>query len=344
MHGKSSESDFDDVDFRDLIGAFWKQKVLIFFSVLVFLFLSLLYVYFSASRYQATALVLPPAQSDIANFNYGRTNDTELNRYSVKDVYDVFLRHLQAESLRRKFFDDYYLPTLSPEQRQRPLDALYGEFLRDLVISQVGGGIDRYAVSVKNTDPATAKTWVEIYLAQAGAAAKSEMIKNVSQESEVRARNLAQKISTLRDSGQKVREDLIVQLREALEVARDVGLEKPPLISGGLSAQVSAGMSGELTYMRGSKALEAAIRALEMRKSDDPFIKGLRELQVSYSFYRNLEVQPDAVEVFRLDGPIELPDEPLGPKSSVILTLGIFVGALVGFLFVTLRVFLWRRI
>ena len=343
MRGEPSKSDFvEEFDFRDLLFLFWKQKILIVFSVFVFFCFSIFYIYFSKSRYEAKAYIVPPAQSDIANFNYGRTNDTELKRYSVEDVYGVFLRSLQGELLRRSFFEEYYLPSLSDADRERPLDMLYGEFSRILMVS--GSAANHYVLTVRSGDPAVAKAWAEEYVKRAGAVAKSEMIKNVSEEAEVRARNLAQKINTLRDGGQKVREDLIVQLNEALQVAHQIGLEKPPLISGALSSEVSAGMSGELTYMRGSKALEASIKALEGRKSDDPFIKGLRELQVTYSFYKNLEVEPEAVGVYRLDGPIEFPDEPIGPKKSVVITLGLLLGALVGFLIVTCRVFLFPRV
>jgi len=331
-----------EIDFRDLVFVYWKQKLLIAFSGFIFFCFSIVYVCFSVSHYDAKAFIVPPAQSDIANFNYGRTNDTELKRYSVKDVYDVFLRNLHGEFLRREFFEDRYLPSLSSSERDRPVDLLYGEFSRVLTVSGPVG--DRYVLTVRNRDPALSKAWAEEYLSRAGAAAKAEMIKNVSEEAEVRARNLAQKINTLRDSGQKVREDLIVQLREALQIAHAIDLETPPLISSLLSSEVSAEMSGELTYMRGSKALEAAIGTLEARKSDDPFIKGLRELQVAYSFYKNLEVKPEVVEVYRLDGPIELPDEPVGPKKIVIITLSLFLGVLVGFLIVTCRVFLFRRV
>lgn len=343
--GQSGSGANDEIDLRQLAGKLWMHKVLIFSSAFLCFLVALVFVSLATPRYEAKTFVLPPSQSDVANFNYGRTRDTELNRYEVKDVFDVFLRNFQGESLRRKFFADFYLPSLSESARQKTTDELYADFSKTLMVTQAGtAGMNRYAVVVRNTDPGTAKAWAEEYVAQAGAAAKAEMIKNVSQEAEVRARNLAQKIETLRDSGQKVREDLIVRLQEALVVAREVGLNKPPMISGAMSSEVSAGMSGELTYMRGSQALDAAIKTLEARKSDDPFIKGLRELQVAYSFYRNLEVQPDTVEVYQLDGPTELPDEPTGPKKPIVLVLGAFVGALIGLMLATIRiVFLGRR-
>ncbi|MDR0276677.1 MAG: hypothetical protein LBJ37_02195 [Paucimonas sp.] len=334
----------DEIDLWEFTARIWSYKAVIFSSVLLCFFCSLVYVFLAKPQYDARAFILPPSQSDIANFNYGRTRDTELSRYEVNDVFAVFLRNFQGESLRREFFTSTYLPSLAAVDREKAVDELYAEFSRKFVLSQGGSGaVTRYSVTVRNADPATAKAWAEQYVQRAGAVAKAEMIKNVTLEAEVRARNLAQKIDTLRDSGQKVREDLIVKLQEAREVAKAVGLEKPPLISGTLSSEVSASMDGELTYMRGSQALDAAIKTLEARKSDDPFIKGLRELQVSYSFYRNLEVRPDSVEVYQLDGPIELPDEQSGPQKAIILALGVFVGLLVGLMLAAVRIVLLDR-
>lgn len=334
----------DEIDLKQLAGKLWGYKALIISSGFICFLIALVYVYLAAPRYEAKAFILPPSQSDVANFNYGRTSETELSRYGVKDVFDVFLRHFQGESLKRRFFEEVYLPSLSEAERQKTADELYAELSKKLVINQTSTtGVNRYSVVVRNSDPAKAKAWAEEYVEWAGVAAKAEMIKNVSLEAEVRARNLAQKIDTLRDSGLKVREDLIVRLREALGVAQQVGVVKPPLISGGLSGEVSAAMSGELTYMRGSQALDAAIKALEARRTDDPFIPGLRDLQVAYRFYQNLEVQPETVAVYRLDGPIELPDEPVGPKKSVLLVLGLFLGVLIGLMLATGRIVFFER-
>jgi len=345
MRNVSSGSiQIDEVDFFEFAARLWRFKFLIFSTMLLFFIGSVVYVANSSVRYEARAFLLPPSQSDIAEFNYGRTKDTELNKYSVKDVYEVFLNNLQAESLKRKFFEESYLPSLSESERKSPMDVLYADFSKTLVITRANkAGAERLVLLIRDDDPVIAKTWVERYLSQASAAAKAEMIKDVSQEADVRARNLAQKIETLREGGQQMRDDLIAQLREALSVAEAIGLKRPPLISGALSSEVSVGMTGELTYMRGSEALSAAIKELEERKSDDPFIKGLRDLQVDYSFYKKLEVRPDEVAVYRLDGPVELPDEPLGPKSYSVLAIGVFLGVVAGLLLASLCVVFHRR-
>ncbi|MNF82565.1 ECA polysaccharide chain length modulation protein [compost metagenome] len=250
------------------------------------------------------------------------------------------MRNLQAESLRREVFEDIYFPALSEADKKKSQDVLYAKFGKAFTIVQTGKeSPDQFALKVQSESPAQAVDWARTFVSKAGAAAEKEMIQNVTREAEVRARNLNQQIETLREAGQKVREDLVVKLREALRIANAVGLEKPPLINGNLSTEVSASMDGELTYMRGSKALLAEIENLEQRKSDDPFIRNLRALQIRYSFYKNLSVSPSAVSVYRLDGPIEQPDSPVQPRKGLILAAGIVLGGGFGVLIALARSF-----
>ncbi|WP_419711405.1 LPS O-antigen chain length determinant protein WzzB [Pseudomonas sp. NFX224] len=333
----------DEIDLIEVIQGLWLQKWLILSVVTLFALIGGTYAFLSKPVYEAKAFVIPPTPKDIADFNYGRTKESGLEPYSVKYVYEFFLRNLQAESLRRNFFEEYYLPSLNETERSGAQEVLYDRFSKDLTIALAGkDSADRFSLTMQSNDPSKALEWTKAYIDKARIIAVGEMIDNVNREAEVRARDLAQQISALRESGQHVREDLISQLREALSIAEAIGLEKPPIISGNLSSEVSANMSGELTYMRGSKALQAEIKNLEERKLDDPFIKNLRSLQVKYAFYKSLSVKPDEVAVFRVDGPIEMPEKPVKPKKALILAVAILLGGIIG-IFVALFRTLYRR-
>ncbi|MBK5355084.1 LPS O-antigen chain length determinant protein WzzB [Pseudomonas sp. TH41] len=330
----------DEIDLFELVGILWSQKLLIVSVTLVFTLLAAVYAFVTKPEYEARIFLQPPTLNGIADFNYGRTKGAELTPYTIKDVYDVFARNLQSESLRRAFFAEIYLPSLSESERAGSQDALYAEYLKKLTIGVPSKDQpDRYSVSVDSESPAQATAWVKAFAARAGAAAEDEMIKNVTREAEVRARNLGQQISTLQEVEGKIREDSITQLREALKVARAIDLVDPPIISGNVSAEFSAAMNGQLTYMRGTKALEAEIKNLEERKSDDPFIDSLRTLQIKQSFYKDLQVSPDSVSVYRLDGAVEQPDRPIKPKRGIIIGLGFVLGVLLGSLIAFARYF-----
>lgn len=330
----------NEIDLFELVAALWAQKVLIISFALIGALAAATYAFLSKPVYEARVYLQPPTLNGIADFNYGRTVGAELTPFTIKDVYEVFTRNLQSESLRRAFFNQVYLPSLPLSVRGGSQDMLYADFLKELTIGlPTKEQPDRYSVIARGEDPAHATAWVKDFAARAGAAAEKEMISNTTREAEVRARNLGQQIATLQETESRIRQDSITRLREALAIAQAIGLENPPLISGNLSAEVSAGMDGHLTYMRGSKALKAEIHNLETRKSDDPFIGTLRSLQIKQSFYKDLQVSPDNVSVYRQDGPIEQPDRPIKPKKALIILLGLFLGGVLGLTVVLVRHF-----
>lgn len=328
----------NEINLFELIVALWAQKFLIISVTLIVTLAAAMYAFFSKPIYEARVYLQPPTLNGIADFNYGRTKNAELTPFTIKDVYEVFTRNLQSESLRRSFFNEVYLPSLPASERGGSQDALYSSFLRALAIGfPTKEQPDRYSVIVEGEDPAQVTAWIKTFIERAGAAAEKEMISNTTREAEVRARNFGQQISTLQETESRIRQDSITRLREALTIAEAIGLQNPPIITGNLSAEVSAAMDGQLTYMRGSKALKAEIDNLQNRKSDDPFIEKLRALQIKQSFYNDLKVSPDTVSVYRQDGPIEQPDRPTKPKKGLIILLGLVLGSMLGFMIALVR-------
>ncbi|NWB95157.1 chain-length determining protein [Pseudomonas gingeri] len=331
------DNGLEGFEFQRFVRAILRQKLIVVGFAVLGVALAASYAFLASPVYEAKVFVIPPSQSDISNFNYGRIKESELVPYTVKDVYDIYTRYLQAESLRLDFFSKIYVPSLSLEEQQKSRDVLHSEFSEVLrVVPPLRESSDRYVVVVRTTNPEQAKEWATKYVVQAGELAKNEIIKNVSIESEVRARNLEQQISSAREKSSKAREDSIARLSEALRIAESIGLEKPPAITVSQSV-IAGGEAGQLTYMRGSRALRAEIENLRARESDDPFTDNLRDLQDRYSFLKGLKIESAVVSVYRQDGGVELPDSPLKPRKALILVLGVIAGLITGIAFVLLR-------
>jgi len=332
MQVDSKESVFDEgLDVNALILTLWRQKIVILCVSLLVAILAAAYAFLAVPVYEAKAFIIPPTRNDIEILNYGRTAANDLAPLTVKDVYTVFIRNLQAESLRRDFFNDTYLPATG--KHEDPKGVLYEKLSKDLSISIVGKDAgDRYSLAIQNTKPELAVKWVQLYVDRAGELAAKEINQNISGEAGIHARNLFQKVLSLREVAEKARNDAIVRLREALVVAKAIGLEKPAVINSNSSNSLglSGNMSGELSYMRGTKALEAELANLEARKSDDPFIFKLRDVETKYNFYKQLEANFQEAKVFRLDGVIEVPDAPVKPKKALIIIGGLILGFMLG--------------
>lgn len=317
----------DEIDLFELIAGIWKRKILVVVSAAIVTAGAIAYAFLAEPVYEAKVFVQPPSQNDIAQLNFGRGGETGLAMMSVKEVYDVYLRNLQSESLRREFFAKYYLPRLTKEERSGSQDALYNQFQDTLTLAMASkDSPTRYYVKVHLSNPQVAAEWAARYVEMAGQRGVQEIIKDVKADATIKANNLEQQIHAARESTRKRREDQIVHLKEALRIAKSIGLEKPPIIS----AEVSAGMQGSLTYMRGSKAIEAEIENLRTRVSDDPFVSNLRQRQEALSFYRTLQVDGGFIQVYRQDGAIESPDKPIKPKKMIIVVLGAIAGVVLG--------------
>lgn len=330
----------DEMDLTDLYKGLWKQKILIVLCTAIGLLAAAGYAWNVTPIYETTFFVQPPTQNDIANLNYGRGEGTGLSVLTVKDVYDVYLKHLQSETLRRDLFESVYLPGIADSQRTGSQNAMFGRFDRSLAVALTSKeDPTRFSIIATVPNPNDAVKWVTAFAVMAGEHAKQEVLGNIKSDATIKANNLEREIDRQQSSSRKEREDRIVQLKEALIIARSIGLEKPPVIKGELSAEVSDGMDGSLMYMRGSKALEAEIDNLQKRRSDDPFISQLRQKQERLAFYRTLEIDPASVTVFRQDGLVELPDQPIKPRKLLILALGLMVGFAFG-IFLALTRFL----
>lgn len=321
----------DEIDLVELVQGIWRQRVWMALVAIPVIGVGLAYVMLAAPVYEAKLYIRPPTQNEIAQLNFGRGEGTGLPALSAKDVYSVYLRSLQSEAVRDKFFRNAFLPTLTEDDRKGSRDDLYAKFNGMLGVAQASKDTaDRYVITASVEDPRLAAVWVSNYAEMAADRAKDELLGGTRSDISIMADNLEQQIRASRASAGNQRADQIAQLSEALRIAKSIGLEKPPIISNTLSGEVSAGMGGSLTYMRGTKALEAEIANLESRPSNDPYIPNLRERQERLNFLRNLKIDPSLVAMYQQDGAVSPPDKPVRPRKAMIMVLAVLAGVALG--------------
>lgn len=340
MNSKES-NDMGEIDISDIFRVLWKKKWTISATTSVVTLIAIAYVFLAHPVYEASAIAMPPTYNDIANLNYGRGSETELVPITVKDVYSIFLQSLRGETLRQTFIAEVMAPGSSKDEGKAGSNLLYSELSKRLVVSQTRKDLpDEYVVTIQSSNPDQAAQWAQEYIHRAGKLAEQEIVKNVLYEADVKVRSLDRQIADLRENAQKVREDTITKLREALRVANAIGLEKPPIITGNPAVQIAGSVDGQLIYMRGTKALEAEIENLEARGANDPFIGRLRDLESKRAFYKSISSNLQDVVAYRMDGDAKPPLNPIKPKKSLIIMLGFLFGVLLGVGFVLVLYFL----
>jgi chain length determinant protein (polysaccharide antigen chain regulator) len=333
-----------EIDLFEVVGAVWKRKWLVVGMTLAMGIAAAVYAFLSTPIYESKYFISPPTVNDIANLNFGRGNESDLKPISVDQVYKAFLRNLQSESQRRAFFESTYLPALGVRDPQSPSGALYDSFSKKLTVASVGKEEDgRWSVSLQDSSPERAMQWVEFYVSQVGESTTRELTQNAKKEATVLRRGLQLEIETLRESSHNVRQDTISRIREALAIAKSSGLENTVVFSGSGSDKLAGSMLEGNSYLRGSKALEAELKNLENRGSDDPFTPGLRKLQKRADFYKQVEAEKFDIAVYRHDGVLDLPVSPIKPKKVLIVFLGLVIGGLLGCAIALLQHFVFKR-
>jgi len=329
----SSNQNPDEIDAFVIAKALWDRIWIIVGITVVAVLFGAMYSFMSERVYEARAYLVPPTQSDIADLNLGRTREFELAPYSIDDVYRIFLRNLQSESLRREFFVNEYLPNLSSDQKEQSQDSLYADFSKKILVTPLGADeMGRYSVVAQTNRAETAVDWVKHYVKRAETLATKEIMKNVSYEAKARAKNVDQEIGTKRETGENVRGDDITKLRAALNIAQAAGVQKPTILLGGVPTAMTGYAAEDQNFLKGVEALNAEIKNLENRSSNDAFIKELRELQAKKSFYDKLAVASRDINMYRYDGSVETPDNAIKPKKALVILLALVLGLMLGVL------------
>jgi chain length determinant protein (polysaccharide antigen chain regulator) len=333
-----------ELDVFEIFNAIWTRKWMVVGAALACGLIAAAYAVLTTPVYESKYYISPPTVNDIANLNFGRSDRSELKPFSVDQVYKTFLRNLQSESQRRAFFESTYLPALGVDAPEVSSVNLYNTFSKSLTVEMVGREEDgRWSVALQDGNPERSVEWVTSYVDQVGESTARELAQNAKKEAAVAGRSRVLEIETLRESSRKIREDNITKIREALRVAQSSGLENTVVFAGRGSEKLAGNMFEDNTYMRGSKALEAELKNLEGRPSEDPFTPGLRNLQKDVDFYQKLESEKFEIAAFRHDGVLDLPISPIKPKKVLIVFLGLVIGGLLGSSIALLSHFITKR-
>ena len=98
--------------------------------------------------------------------------------------------------------------------------------------------------------------------------------------------------------------------------------------------QLNSSTSSTPLYYRGFRALIPGLQNAETlpknRKSDDPFIEGLRDLQEKLALLRSIKIEEEGLHAVTVDQAAYPPKYPIKPNRRLIVSLGTVVGLFLG--------------
>lgn len=297
----------DELDLLDVVAQLWNGKKIIIATVIVFLLLAVLYLFFAKEKWTSEAIVTQPSAGQVANYN------AALNvLYSQSPQDKPGVADLQRQLFNR-FSASLYALSGALHNLEQPLE------------------LNVAAVTAGQNDPLNVKFTAQT--AKEAQAQVSHYIQTVNNEvvndygADIK-RNMAVKIRELTDSltsQLKVAEDKKQQrveaLKQALKVAEDSGITTSQLTQAEF-------LSDDTLYLLGTKALASAIanEATKPLPLDDNYYATQRALRL----IKDLKIQVDNLQSFRY---IMEPDMPIrrdSPKKGLTLVLAVLLGGVVG--------------
>ncbi|KTD69652.1 lipopolysaccharide biosynthesis protein WzzE [Legionella steelei] len=339
VHTEKLIGNHSEITMNQLLCEFYQHKKTILLVTLLSIALGIIYILVSAPVYQASAHISAPMQGDIVAFNKGNLwgDNKTIKPMSVDSVYAVFSKELLSASNKKYFFQEYYLPLLKQKpQNNASLKKLYDAFSKKFSIKidnklspgQKATGV-QYDVMMKSTNPEQAAAWVKQFIDLAKERTISSLIGDIEKQRAVVIYQLTHKIDIISRVAKENRTDQIAKLHEALKIAQSAKMNSALM-------QYTLASESNMAYMLGANVLQAQIKNLSERQSDNEFIPDLRTLQSKLDFYSSFVINPKDVAVFSSDGTVEISGTPISPKKEVVIATSILLGLIIGMLGVML--------
>lgn len=286
-------------------------------------------------EYEVSFYIDQPYNNQLQELNTGRTSLAGLDIIEPKELYGYFLSELASDSAKYRFFEKIYLPSLkeSPATDQARRSLRSGVIKKNVVISEPKPkGRQLYGVKIVASNEQLAVQWAKAFLEQTEAAAKKIWLVNARSGITLAVQNAERDLAEQRLLMQRHRADRRVQLMEALQVARAVGLQGPQVTQGQLAKhdQAAPFADGSQMYARGVKSLEAELRVLSERQDDEPFMADLRAAQTRLKLLKERAPEEKNFPMYRVDGAILTPAAPVFPKKGLFAALGLLAGFFLG--------------
>lgn len=331
----------DDISITELWAVLTRRKAVFFLSVLTALMLAFAYIYFSRPVYEARTYLLPPSISDIQPLVI---EDFPEELFTPESVYEKFLRNFRSEGLRREFFDsnklsDEYLNGKSSDRNPEDIDRVFDElFSRNLRVQSAKQDESSNIATFEYFEPGKTSRWLNHFVGFVNEATVNQLYEELVSIIHTETSRLNDEVMRQMQVTFEERQDEITRLREAIVIARKLGIKDAALeqvASGKTGQKISVNVAEVPLYMRGESALQAQIDALESRKSDEPFIPEIRTLQWRLKFLENLKIDKEHLNSVTVDLPANVPDEPVRPRTvqtvAIAVTLGILIGIFAAF-------------
>ena len=200
------------------------------------------------------------------------------------------------------------------------------------------------SVSMESDDPEFASSLVNDYIRFFDTETIWMLVAAGRNSISSRIRDIEYTIASKRHMAKQRRKDTILRYEEAAAIAGKLGVrDRVDTTNVVQNNQLNISTSSTPLYYRGFRALNAEINILKNRKSDDPFIVGLRDLQEKLALLRSIKIEEEGMHAVTVDQGAYPPKNPINPNRRLIVSLGTVVGLFLGIFLVFFVSFIQKQ-
>jgi chain length determinant protein (polysaccharide antigen chain regulator) len=323
----------DEIDLIELWNILVKQKLAIISLTVIVTSIALAYALITPSIYQSESTLLKPTQEQLHNLQV-----PGVMTVNADGAFSLFKQHISSIQTRRQVFNDNESLITSVEQAATDKEELFREFSKDISISlsiEKKGAISAQSLSLsfQHASPELTSDVVKQFVKLATMKSLAEISHNFQSIINIKKDNILREITLLRNKAEVSRQDYILRLTEALAISEKTGITQPITLSNDVAP----------LYYRSPKSLIAEIEQLQNRKSNDPFIGGLREKQNELQKLEMLQLSTENTSVALIDQEALVPYEKIKPRRSLIVVVGFILGVMLGVFAAFIRNFTSQR-
>jgi len=324
----------DTIDLYDLWITLWNRKWLVIAVTVVAALGSIVYVQQLQYIYKAEALLLQPEAKDVEILNVlgiqikkasGKQTSTGI---SSREVFTKFTQNLNSRTLHKKFIQEKGLmELLAPDRTPEIRDVDIYKRFADLITLNVANG--SASLSIELHDAEIAAQWVNDLIEFIDKETVAMLVDDLQNRIESQSRDIEYTIGSKRKMARKRREDQIVRYNEAAKIADELGIKRRVDATNIIqNTQMNVDIATATTplYYLGYEALMIEITILKNRKSDDPFIGSLRDLQENLALLRSIKFDKEKMSTVNIDQPAYSIKNSIKPNRRLIVQFTTVVG------------------
>ena len=327
----------DTIDLYELWITLWNWKWLVIAVTVAAALGSVVYALQQQRVYKAKALLFPPKAKDIQSINLPSLSDIvvkngtlDVGGITSAGVFSKFKQNLNSRTLQKKFIQEYGLmellaPVRTPETRD---EDIYNGFAELIKLGDVKGTT---SVSIELHDAEIAAQWVNDLIEFVDKETIAMLVEDSQKTIANQIRSIEYTIASKRQMAKQRREDKILRYKEDSIIAMQLDIaDRIDTTNVVQNNRLNITTTIIPLYYRGYRALNAEIEYLNNRKSDDPFISGLRDLQEQLALLRSIKFDQEKMSAVLIDQAAYPPKYPIKPNRRLIVSLATVVGLFSG--------------